>query len=91
MEKYRLPKYVEAALADLQKTKGDGDVFTIHEIASAIEAKVGDKLYDGAHDDIRKIMLGRWGTGVEPITIGGELWRFGFGKPPVSQEIGHRD
>jgi hypothetical protein len=80
---------VGEALDGFGKTKRY-HVFSLDEIAAAIENSIGQKLDDGARGEIREIMLRRWGSGVEPAAIGAELWRFGYSKPPVSQEIGRR-
>ena len=66
------------------------NLFTIGEISEPIKDTLGEKLPDGAHSKIREEMLRRWGSGVEPAAIGGQLWKFGYGKPPVSREIGRR-
>lgn len=57
------------------------DFFTIDEIGESIGGTLGEKLPDGAHNKIREEMLRRWGSGVEPAAIGGQLWKFGYGIP----------
>jgi hypothetical protein len=83
-----LSKLVGEALDAFRKA--ERNLFTISEIASAIEDSLGQKLPNDGARGIRKIMLCRWGSGVEPAAIGGELWKFGYSKPPVSREIGRR-
>jgi hypothetical protein len=75
-------KLVSDALDHFRDT--ERDFFTIDEIGEAIERTLGEKFPDGRHNKIREEMLRRWGSGVEPAAIGGQLWKFGYGMPPVS-------
>jgi hypothetical protein len=79
-----LSKLVDAALCILQPIK---DVFSIEEIAEIIDTQLGHKLDATALHKIKQIMNDRWGFGVEPFGIGGQVWKFGPGKPPVSREL----
>ena len=76
---------VGEALRILQSRQSD--LFTIQEIAGIVQTDLGHQLTGDAVPEIKRIMLRRWGTGVEPAGLGAELWRFGYSKPPVSQEI----
>jgi len=89
MNKDNLTTQVDETLA-VFKIKRLSEVFTIKDIASAIETETGEKLRDGALRDIQKIMQARRGDGIEPAAIGNQLWKFGNSKPPVRRPIGRR-
>ena len=66
------------------------DLFTAREVADTIEAEFDHKLDADAVNEISELLHHQWGSGIEPAVLGGELWKFGYGKPPISQELGHR-
>jgi hypothetical protein len=91
MEKSELRKLVRKAL-DLLRPIKRNDLFTLQEIADTIQNESGQQLHSSALNDIRKIMMSLWGSGVEPVGVGAETmnsvpWKFGYGKRPVSREI----
>ena len=78
-----LRKLVKDTLADLRKTKSR-DLFTPDLINTIIDNKTGQKSYV---DEVKEILREQWGYGIEPVTIGGQVWKFGPGQPPRSQQI----
>ena len=62
--------------------------FDVRTIRQKMELLKGEALSEEDSNQIPSLMTKLWGTGVEPAAIGNQLWRFGFGRPPVSREIG---
>jgi hypothetical protein len=83
MGKSELRKLVRGTLADLQQTKPT-DLFTPDLIRNIILNKTGR---DISVDEIKGILREQWGYGIEPVTIGGQVWKFGPGQPPRSQQM----
>jgi hypothetical protein len=76
-------KLVKSKLTDLQKTSPN-ELFTPEYIQKNIEDKIGDA---ASVADVEAILREQWGSGIEPVTVGGRVWKFGPGKPPVSRQI----
>jgi len=99
MNKDNLIEQVNEALA-VFKIKRPTEVFTIQDIASAIETKTCEKLHDDALREIQKILQGRRdirepmrlksGPGVKSDAVGSQLWEFGDSNPSVRRPIGCR-
>lgn len=83
IEKGELRKLVKSILTNLRKTKPN-TLFTLEEIATIIESKGGQK---PAADEVKEVLREQRGSGIEPATIGGQVWQFGPGKPPISRQI----
>ena len=85
MQTPKLFDLIDQALGILRSRHSD--LFTVEEIGQIIQNELGHRLDTDALPEIKRIMHSRWGSGIEPAALGGQLWRFGHSKPPVSREI----
>ncbi len=85
MEKMVLRAEVQQALRTI-KARDPSAIFAITELQREIEAGMSASLSAEDLAQLKPIMKGLWRHGVEPAAIGGLMWKFGAGRPPVSRE-----
>jgi hypothetical protein len=87
VDRHELEVLLDKALSAL-KPQYPRMPFDTQVIRQQMEGISRSALSENDAAQIGPMMTRRWGRGVEPAALGDQVWRFGYGRPPVSREIG---